>query len=84
MNSFLATECTLPLDQSHFILIQDTLSNNGDFLLYHFLDFFSKKETDQTVMKLWGLANTEQHYASVCKKLVSIISVVNVNNISFK
>lgn len=56
----------LPLGQ--FILVQDSASTDGQFLVHHIIDTFLKEDL---VVCVVGVSQTLQHYQSVSKKLVS-------------
>lgn len=55
----------LPFGQ--FILVQDSASTDGQFLIHHMIDTFLK---ENCVVCLVGFSQTLKHYTAVSKKLV--------------
>ncbi|KAJ3046848.1 Elongator subunit elp6 [Rhizophlyctis rosea] len=54
---------------SRFILLTDELSADGSFLIHHFIGRQLKKDVTQSRVLLVGLAQSQDHYLNVGKKL---------------
>lgn len=63
------SETSLPTEKQ--VLITDSLSAEGAFLLPHFINYFVKSK--QRVI-LVGLEQGFGHYSTICKKLVRILN----------
>lgn len=65
MNPTLAAALNISKDTPQLITLVDTLATGAAPLIYHFVDFYQSSS-----MVFVGLVETQDHYGSVCKKMV--------------